>query len=104
MAPFQGNGRLRFQSPTGSTGHLDLVAVLLMLGSIVLSIPDGLHWPFRPSIRAIARFDLSLSIPDGLHWPFRLYLTYALQNAYDHFQSPTGSTGHLDFDFPLLVT
>ena len=65
----------RFQSRTGFTGHSDETDnFALVRRRRIVSIPNGLHRPFRPALKFRRRSLFSVSIPNGLHRPFRLLI------------------------------
>ena len=67
----------RFQSQTGSTGH------------------------FADTYQQIPVRRTGVSIPNGLHRPFRQLNEHLMLEDAPRFQSQTGSTGHFAFDWIL---
>ena len=86
-----------FQSRTGFTGHSDLFDKFDTALLDAVSIPNGLHRPFRRlTIARWQKGSVTVSIPNGLHRPFRRGHCDKPIGHINTFQSRTGFTGHSD--------
>ncbi len=84
--------KARFQSRTGSPGHLARHSPPLALLTYLVSIPNGLPRPF--SLRTLPRRHLKrkrVSIPNGLPRPFSLnndYVWYLPNSSFNPERAP----------------
>src|SRR6266487_4543311 len=86
---------VKYQSPTGSTGHFARMNAKGHTYNFIVSIPNGLHWPFCRCCAAVNMLFISGINPQRA--PLAILPGIELKRTV-HFplwyQSPTGSTGH----------
>ncbi len=114
----------KYQSPTGSTGHFARMNAKGHTYKVIVSIPNGLHWPFcrccaavnmlfisgiNPQraplailpgieIKRTVQFPLWYQSPTGSTGHFAINRKRGIRRWQQWYQSPTGSTGHFAFE------